>query len=184
MYYPEQRERAVEPCIRHGLKATATIRELGYPSRAQLASRHREWQENGGRLTDRSLEQCTPEQKRAAARHYPAHGRRNALARREPGYPKCTAKLAERADGHAPDERRSMQLRVLGAPEGGRRRQGPGISGIVRPGGRRPGRMHEKRTLQVEARAAQEGAPMPEGRPSKPERTRGRPPATQAYSVK
>lgn len=58
------------------------------------------------------------EQKRAAARHCPAHGRRDALARREPGYPKCTSKLAERADGHAPGERRSTQPRVLGAPEG------------------------------------------------------------------
>ena len=52
-----QRRRAVELYIKYGLKATATIRELGYPSRAQLVSWHREWQENGGRLTDRSLEQ-------------------------------------------------------------------------------------------------------------------------------
>ena len=56
MYSLEQRKRAVEPCIKYGLKATAAIRELGYPSRAQLVSWHREWQENGGRLTDRSLE--------------------------------------------------------------------------------------------------------------------------------
>ena len=41
----------------------------------------------------------------------------------------------------------------------GRCRQGPGISGIVRPGSRRPGRMHGIRALQVEARAAQGGAP-------------------------
>ena len=70
-----QRRRAVELYIKYGLKATATIRELGYPSRAQLVSWHREWQENGGRLTDLSLEQYVPEQKRAAVRHCPAHGR-------------------------------------------------------------------------------------------------------------
>lgn len=85
MYSPERRKRAVELCVGYGLKPTAAIRELGYPSRAQLVSWHREWQESGGRLTDLSLEQYVPEQKRAAARHYPAHGRRDALARREPG---------------------------------------------------------------------------------------------------
>lgn len=41
----------------------------------------------------------------------------------------------------------------------GRCRQGPGISGIVRPGGRRPGRTCEIRALQAEARAARGGAP-------------------------
>ena len=65
----EQRRRADEPCIKYSLKATAAIREPGYPSRAQLASWHRERQENGGRLTDRSLGQCTLEQKRVAVRH-------------------------------------------------------------------------------------------------------------------
>ena len=112
-----QRRRAVEPCIEYGLKATATIRELGYPSRAQLAGWHREWQESGGRLTDRSLEQHALEQKRAAARHYPAHGRCNAFTGRELGYPKCTAKLAERIDEHAPGERRTAQPKVFGASE-------------------------------------------------------------------
>ena len=95
MYSLEQRKRAVELYIKYGLKATATIRELGYPSRAQLASWHRERQENGGRLADRSLERCTLEQKRTAVRHCLTHGRFNALTRREPGCPKCTAKLAE-----------------------------------------------------------------------------------------
>ena len=74
MYSLERRKRAVEPCIEYGLKATATIREPGYPSRTQLAGWHREWQENGGKLTDRSLEHPAPEQKRAAVRHCPAHG--------------------------------------------------------------------------------------------------------------
>ncbi len=117
MYSPEQRKRAVELCIGYGLKPTAAIRELGYPSRAQLVSWHREWQESGGRLTDLSLEQYVPEQKRAAAGHYPAHGRHDALARREPGCPKCTAKLAERIDEHAPGERRATQPRAFGASE-------------------------------------------------------------------
>ena len=77
MYSLERRKRAVELYIKYGLKATATIRELGYPSRAQLTGWHREWQENGGRLTDHSLEQHASEQKRAAVRHCPAHVRRD-----------------------------------------------------------------------------------------------------------
>ena len=114
MHSLRQRRRAVELYIKYGLKATATIRELGYPSRAQLVGWHRVWQENGGGLTDRNLERHTLEQKRAAVRHYPAHGRRDALARREPGCPKCTAKLAERADEYTPGEGRTAQARVFG----------------------------------------------------------------------
>ncbi|SET31160.1 hypothetical protein SAMN05216348_1159 [Olsenella sp. KH3B4] len=117
MHSLEQRERAVELYIKYGLKATATIRELGYPSRTQLVSWHREWRENGGRLTDRSLEQCTPKQKRTAVRHCLTHGRCNALARRELGYPKCTAKLAEWIDEYAPGERGATQPRVFDASE-------------------------------------------------------------------
>ena len=117
VHSPDQRERAVELCIKYGLKATVTVRELGYPSRAQLVSWHGEWQESGGRLTDRSLGQCTLEQKRTAVRHHPAHGRCDALARRELGYPKCTAKLAEWTDEYAPGERGATQPRVFGASE-------------------------------------------------------------------
>lgn len=54
MYTLEQRTRAVELYIKHGLKATATIRELGYPSRVQLAAWHKEWLETGGSLHERS----------------------------------------------------------------------------------------------------------------------------------
>ena len=111
MYTLEQRKRAVELYIRYGLKATATMREPGYHSRAQLASWHKERQENGGRLTDRSLGQCTLEQKRAAARHYLTHGRCNAFTRREPGYLKCTAKRAEWIDEYAPGERCVLSTR-------------------------------------------------------------------------
>ena len=50
MHSLERRKRAVEPCIRHGLRATAGIREPGYPSRAQLAGWHREWQASMDRV--------------------------------------------------------------------------------------------------------------------------------------
>lgn len=180
MYSLEQRKRAVELYIKYGLKATAAIRELGYPSRAQLVSWHREWQENGGRLTDRSLEHYTLEQKRAAVRHYLTHGRCNALARRELGYPKCTAKLAEWIDEYAPGERRATQPRVFDASE---------KAAAVKALASRSSSAQEVAELAGCTRSAlykwkrellREETPMSEDRPSKPARTRGRPPATQA----
>ena len=180
MYSLEQRKRAVELYIKYGLKATATIRELGYPSRAQLVSWHREWQENGGRLTDRSLEQYTLEQKRAAVRHYLTHGRCNAFTRRELGYPKCTAKLAEWIDEYAPGERRATQPRVFDASEkaaavkalASRASSAQEVADLV--GCTRSALYKWKREL------LKEEPPMSEDRPSKPARTRGRSPATQA----
>lgn len=180
MYSLGQRRRAVELYIKYGLKATATIRELGYPSRTQLAGWHREWQENGGRLTDRSLEQYTPEQKRAADRHHPAHGRCDALARRELGYPKCTAKFVEWIDEYAPGERRATQPRVFDASEkaatarvlASRASSAQEVADLV--GCTRSALYKWKREL------LREEPPTSEDRPGKPVRTRGRPPATQA----
>ena len=180
MYSLEQRKRAVEPCIKYGLKATAAIRELGYPSRAQLASWHREWQENGGRLADRSLGQCTLEQKRAAVRHCLTHGRCNALARRELGCPKRTAKLAEWTGEYAPGGRRATQPRVFDASEkaaavmalASRSSSAQEVADLA--GCTRSALYKWKRELLGEE------TPMSEDRPSKPARTRGRPPATQA----
>ena len=97
MYTLEQRTRAVELYIKHGLKATTTIRELGYPSRVQLAAWHREWLETGGSLHERSRasEAYSAEQRRAAVDHYLEQGRCNAYTRRELGYPKSYQKLAD-----------------------------------------------------------------------------------------
>ena len=76
MYSLEQRRRAVELYIKHGLKATTTIRELGHPSRVRLAAWHREWLETGGSIHERSRasEAYSAEQKRAAVDHYLEHG--------------------------------------------------------------------------------------------------------------
>ncbi|WP_130811143.1 hypothetical protein [Olsenella sp. Marseille-P4559] len=141
---------------------------------------HREWQENGGRLADRSLGQCTLEQKGAAARHCLTHGRRNASARRGLGYPKCTARLAERIDGYAPGERGATRPRVFDASE---------KAAAARAPASRASSAQEVADLVGCTRSAlckwrrgllEEEPPMSEGRPSKPARTRGRSPATQA----
>ena len=115
MYTLEQRTRAVELYIKHGLKATTTIGELSYPSRVQLAAWHREWLETGGSLHERSRasEAYSAEQKRAAVDHYLEHGRCNAYTRRELGYPKSYQKLADWIEELAPGERRTTEPRTF-----------------------------------------------------------------------
>lgn len=119
MYTLEQRIRAVELYINYGLKATAAIRELGYPCRNQLQAWHKEWLESGGTLHERSRssEAYTQEQKRAAVTHYLEHGRCNAYTRRELGYPKSYQKLADWIDELAPGERRTAEPRTFTASE-------------------------------------------------------------------
>lgn len=113
MYSLEQRTRAVELYIKYGFKATATIRELGYPSRAQLVGWYREWQDNGGALRGRNLERYSEGQRRAAVNHYLEHGRCNAHTRRELGYPGSTQKLREWIDELAPGEGRTAEPRTF-----------------------------------------------------------------------
>ena len=42
MYTVEEKTRAVELYVKYGKRAAATIRELGYPSRAQLKAWYKE----------------------------------------------------------------------------------------------------------------------------------------------
>ena len=136
MYTLEQRERAVELYVRYGRKATATMRELGYPkSRQQLRAWHREWEERGGALEGRSMQRYTDAQKRAAVDHYLEHGRCGAYARRELGYPKSWKKLkvARVAQPLDPGVRDPDLGELPGQPR-------PGEPGGVRPVGLpRPG---------------------------------------------
>ena len=118
MYTLEQRERAVELYVRYGRKATATMRELGYPkSRQQLRAWYREWEEHGGALEGRSMQRYTDAQKRAAVDHYLEHGRCGAYTRRELGYPKSWKKLADWIDELAPGQRRAAEPRTFSATQ-------------------------------------------------------------------
>ena len=112
-YSLEQRTRAVELYIKYGLKATATIRELGYPSRAQLAAWYREWQDGEGALRHRNPGRYSEGQRRTAVNHYLEHGRRNAYTRRELGYPRGAQKLREWIDELAPGEGRTAEPRTF-----------------------------------------------------------------------
>jgi len=117
MYTLEERTRAVQLYVKYGKKAAATIRELGYPSRAQLVAWYKEWEENGGCLPERSAGRYTSEQRRAAVGHYLAHGRCNAFTRRELGYPGCWKLLADWIDELAPGERRATEPKTFSIPE-------------------------------------------------------------------
>ena len=113
MYTVEEKTRAVELYVKYGKRAAATIRELGYPSCAQLKAWYKEWEENGGNLPEHSMERYGAAQKRAAVEHYLSHGRCNAFTRRELGYPGCWKVLADWVDELAPGERRTTEPRTF-----------------------------------------------------------------------
>ena len=117
MFSLEDKTRAVELYVEYGKKAAPVIRELGYPCRATLVAWYREWERGGGSLTERSLERYREEQKRAAVDHYLPHGKCGSFTRRELGYPKSWAKLAEWIDALAPGERGRTEPRVFTAAE-------------------------------------------------------------------
>ena len=105
---------------------------------------------------------------------------RDALARHGLGCPKCTAKLAERTDGHAPGERGATQPKASDAS---------GKAAAARALASRASSAQEVADLVGRARSAPckrkreplgEEPPMPEDRPSRLARTRGGSPATQA----
>lgn len=117
MFSLEERTRAVELCVKYGKRAAPMIRELGYPCRGTLSAWYREWERGGGSLSGRSLGRYSEEQKRAAVDHYLSHGRCGAFTRRELGYPRSWAKLAEWIDELAPGERRCTEPRAFTAAE-------------------------------------------------------------------
>lgn len=117
-YSKEQRRCAVELYVRYECRAADVIRELGYPSREALRMWHRDWleEQRTGVPSSRGerYARYTAEQKRAAADHYPTHGRRAGRTIRRLGYPSRTL-LAARIDELAPGERRPRHGPV---PEG------------------------------------------------------------------
>lgn len=113
MYSPEQKRRAVELYVRYDKSCAAVINELGYPSRTQLRTWHAECVEHGGVLPAHSHGKHAEEQRRIAAGHYPAHGRRDARTRRALGYPGCHQVLADWVGELAPAKRRSSLPRPV-----------------------------------------------------------------------
>ena len=76
MYSYEDRRKAVELYIKYGLRAAATIRELGYPDRHFLSMWYKEYITNGDlHPTLERTPKFSKEQRKVALEHYVEHGR-------------------------------------------------------------------------------------------------------------
>jgi transposase InsO family protein/transposase-like protein len=89
MYSYEDRIRAVELYIKLGKRVTATIRQLGYPTKKALKSWHLEYEQRHDLPSGyvRSKPKYSAEQKAVAVAHYLNHGRCLAVTVRAVGYP-------------------------------------------------------------------------------------------------
>lgn len=89
MYSYEERLRAVELYIKLGTRTRATIRQLGYPSKASLRNWYEEFLEYGDLQAGyvRSKQKYSVEQKNAAIEHYMNHGRCFSVTLEALGYP-------------------------------------------------------------------------------------------------
>ena len=88
MYSYEDRKKAVELYIQYGLRASATIRELGYPDRHSLSMWYKEYLENGDlHTTFERTPKFKSEQRRIALEHYVEHGRSITYTVKSLGYP-------------------------------------------------------------------------------------------------
>lgn len=108
MFSTERRRIALETFIEFGRNYADTTAELGYPHRQTPRNWWCEYKETGEvPLAKREREPKYPEEvRREAVEHYPDHGRRLSRTMRELGYPKSREMLADRADEHAPGQRR------------------------------------------------------------------------------
>lgn len=117
MYSYEDRVRAVQLYIKYGRSAAATIRELGYPSRKNLARWYRAFVEVGDLPAGyrRSRPRYSTEQKQIAVEHYWSHGCNFAGTTRALGYP-CRAVLAAWVYELCPDIRKRLVSNARNVP--------------------------------------------------------------------
>ena len=105
MYALEERIKAVDLYFRYGRKASAVIRELGYPDRKMLVKWAKEYEETG-KLHERCAgsNRYSQEEKQEAVDFYLRHGKQISYTIRSLGYP-SREKLMEWIDELAPGER-------------------------------------------------------------------------------
>jgi putative transposase len=110
MYSYEDRLRAVRLYIRLGERVGLTIRQLGYPTKNALKSRHREYAQRLD-LPAGYVRQAkhTQAQKDQAVKHYLENGRCLAPTIKAPGYPSRTLLSA-----WIQEERPEARSRVIG----------------------------------------------------------------------
>ena len=116
MFTYQQRIKAVELYIKYGLKAAATIRDLGYPTRRSLQSWYREYRDTGDLHRDITRKsRFTDKQKSAAVDHFLEHGRNMAFTIRELGYPHPET-LRQWIDAQIPGTRKVTIQRLRHGP--------------------------------------------------------------------
>lgn len=117
MYSYEDRMRAVQLYIKLGKGISATLRQLGYPTKNSLKDWYREYERRHDLPTCyvRTKPRYSPEQKKVAVEHYLSHGRSLAGTRRALGYP-CRATLSAWIDGYSPDARRRIVGQAVTTP--------------------------------------------------------------------
>ena len=91
--------------VKYGKSCMAVINELGHPSRAQLTSWYREYEENGDLAKGRRA-RYDDAQKRIAVDHHFDHGQCLARTMRKLGYPKSGQLLAQWIEELEPGKRR------------------------------------------------------------------------------
>jgi transposase InsO family protein/transposase-like protein len=92
-YTYEERKKAVELYLQYGKRATAVIRELGYPSRGMLYNWVREFEKTGALHDDDSRKylKFTKEQRKQAIEYYLTHGKSISVTIKALGFPRRTA---------------------------------------------------------------------------------------------
>ncbi len=114
MYSYEDRIRAVELYLKYGKSASATVRELGYPSPKNLRRWYLTYVDKGG-LQERPCPKpkYSTEQKQRAVDHYLSHGRCLASTTRALGFP-CVEMLGKWIDELQPGMRRRFTGKARG----------------------------------------------------------------------
>ena len=138
MYSYEDRVRTVRLYIKYGRSASATIRELGYPSRKNLARWYRAFIEAGDLPAGyrRSRPRYSAERKQIAVDHYLSHGCNFAGTTRALGYP-CRAVLAAWGHELRPDIRKRLVSNAPNVPSSPVLKQAAVIELCTRNGGAR-----------------------------------------------
>lgn len=116
MFSYEDRIRAVRLYLKLGKRLSATIRQLGYPTKNSLKAWHREYEQchdlRAGYV--RSRPRYSPEQKKVAVDHYLSHDRCTAATLRALGYPSRET-LAAWIEEQCPEIRKRRVGRAVGS---------------------------------------------------------------------
>jgi putative transposase len=124
MYSYEDRMRAVKLYIKLGKRTSATIRQLGYPTKNALKSWHLEYEQGLdlplGYVLSRS--KYSDQQKKVAVEHYLNHDRCLTATRKALGYP-CRDTLAAWVNELHPERRKSIVGKARSVPRPAELRQ-------------------------------------------------------------